>query len=806
MKMKSLIFTILFVFTIQLTFSQLNITRKKLPATRVSTAPKIDGVLNDAAWENIPIAKNFVMMRPDNGTQEPDSHKTEVKLIYDDDAIYISALMYAPDPKKIPAEFTNRDNFRNADFFLVTINPNDDGQNPFEFIVSSAGTQGDSKISNGEEDFNWSAVWESEFKITNKGWTVEMKIPYRALRFSNQPVQSWGINFHRKVQNLNAQFTWNHIDNTQGEWTQHDGLFENFKNIKPPTRLAFYPYASTTSVRLNGESEFSWSAGMDVKYGITENFTLDATLIPDFGQTAFDNVTLNLGPFEQRFDEQRQFFTEGTELFTKGKLFYSRRIGGSPISSANVGANETLLENPGKVKMLNAVKVSGRTKKGLGIGFFNAITSKTEAKIQNNTTKDIRSEVTNPLSNYNILVLDQQFNQNSAVTLINTNVTRVGDFRDANATGLLWHIEDKKSNYNVDGSFKITKISDDINNPNTGKSFDLSVGKQSGKWRGEIGYNFEDKDYNPNDLGILFSNNEQAIYGFISYRLLKPKGFFNRAGINLNYNVNYLHTPGTYTGTDIGISFWSDTKSRHRFGGNINFSTKGKDFNEPRQGTMSGIYFQKPSFININQWGGTDNTKKLSLRYFMYYSSFKNNPKRRYGFNLRPNYRFNNQFSMQYRFDLNRSNNDQGYVNTNGNDIIFGQRDRVSYENSVSSTFNFSTKSTLSLAFRHNWTKVPYDRQFLKLDTTNGSLENSSYTGDHDVNFNSWNLDVNYIWQFAPGSQLIAFYRHSIFSSNNQAHLDFFDNLNKLFEEPNQHTFSLRMVYFIDYNKLKNIF
>lgn len=146
---------------------------------------------------------------------------------------------------------------------------------------------------------------------------------------------------------------------------------------------------------------------MDVKYGITESFTLDATLIPDFGQTAFDNVSLNLGPFEQQFDEQRQFFTEGTELFSKGRLFYSRRIGGSPIRSASAGANETIINEPGKVKMLNAIKVSGRTKKGLGIGVFNAITSKTEATIQNNTTKDIRKEVTNPVSNYNILVLDQ---------------------------------------------------------------------------------------------------------------------------------------------------------------------------------------------------------------------------------------------------------------------------------------------------------------------------------------------------------------------------------------------------------------
>lgn len=806
MLLRSSLFTLLFTLFVHQSFSQINTNRKKISTTRITTPPKIDGVLDDAAWKDAEIAKDFIMMRPNNGTLEPNTHKTEVKIIYDNDAIYISALMYDPDSEKIPAEFTNRDNFGNADFFLVTINPNDDGQNPFEFVVSSAGSQADSKISNGNEDFNWSAVWESGFKITEKGWTVEMKIPYSALRFSNQPMQSWGINFHRRVQNLNAQFTWNHINNTQGNWTQYDGLVEGFKNIKPPTRLSFYPYTSTTSVSYNGKSESSWSAGLDVKYGITENFTLDATLIPDFGQTAFDNVTLNLGPFEQRFSEQRQFFTEGTELFTKGRLFYSRRIGSSPISSPTVGLDETLLENPGKVKMLNAIKVSGRTKKGLGIGFFNAITGKTEARIQNNTTKDIRKETTNPVSNYNILVLDQQFNQNSSVTLINTNVTRVGDFRDANATGLLWHLEDKKSKYNIDGSFKITKISDDINNPNTGKTFDLSVGKQSGKWRGEIGYNFEDKYYNPNDLGILFSNNEQGIYGFAGYRLLKPKGVFNSYGINLFYNVNFLHTPGTYTGTDVRLGFWSNTKGRNSFGGNLNYSTVSKDFNEPRQGNTSGIFFEKPMRLNVNQWGQTDRTKKLALRYFMEYSYYKNNPKKGYGINLTPSYRFSNQFSMQYSFGFNKTTNEQGYVTKNGADIIFGQRDRSSYNNSISSKYNFSTKSSLSLSFRHNWSKVPYESLFLRLNTSNGLLESSNYTGNHDVNFNNWNLDVNYIWEFAPGSQLIAFYRHSIFGYNDQARLNFFDNLNKLFEEPNQHTFSLRMVYFIDYNKLKNIF
>ncbi|MCF2874353.1 MULTISPECIES: DUF5916 domain-containing protein [unclassified Tenacibaculum] len=808
---------------------EVNKNRKKINATRVDSPPKIDGILDDNAWNNTPIAKDFVMMRPNNGEAEPNTHKTEVKLVYDDEAIYVSAVMYAPDPSKIPAEFNNRDRIGNSDFFMMLINPNDDGQNPNMFVVTASGVQADSKVSTNNEDFNWNAVWDSAIKINEDNWSVEMKIPYRALRFANRPVQSWGFNFHRDVKNLNARYTWNHIDNTQGNWTQYDGLVENFKDIKPPTRLSFYPYASTTVTSFDGDTDFDWSVGMDVKYGITENFTLDATLIPDFGQTAFDNVTLNLGPFEQQFSEQRQFFTEGTELFTKGRLFYSRRIGGSPIDQFSGErnliddedftngrkVNEEITDYP-DVKMLNAIKISGRTKKGLGIGFFNAITDKTEATITKTeqiingteTIKNVSSykTVTSPLTNYNIIVFDQQFNQNSSITLINTNVTRDGRFRDANATGLLWHVEDKGSNYNIDGSFKMTNITDDVDNPNTGYSFDTSIGKQSGNWRGEIGYNFENKDYNPNDLGILFRNNRQRIYGFVGYRLLKPKGIFNSYRVNLYYNVNFLHTPGTYTGTNAGLSFSSQTRGRFGFGGNLNFGTESKDFFEPRQGTQSGIFFNRPQRLNINHWGSTDYRKKFAIDYSWYYTFFRNNPREGYGFRVSPRYRFNNQFSLIYGFRFNKSNSDQGYVTTLDNDdIIFGQRDQSSYNNSLSGKYSFSTKSSLSLTFRHNWSKVPYQDQFYKLNTDNGLLEANSYSDNHDVNFNSWNLDLNYVWQFAPGSQLIAFYRNSISNFNDNANQTFFNNLDSLFDEANRHTFSVRLVYFIDYNNLKNI-
>ena len=259
--------TLLFLLVSQFTFSQLKLDRKKISTTRISTPPKINGVLNDDAWKNAELIKDFIVFRPDNGKIVANEYRTEVKVIYDNEAIYISAMLYDPSPDKIPMQFATRDNFSQADFFLVTINPNDDGQNPFEFLVQSTGNQADSKVSNGNEDFNWSAVWESAAKINKNGWAVEMKIPYSALRFANSEIQHWGFNFHRRLERLNEQHTWTHIDNAIGRWTQHDGLIENFKNIKPPTRLGLYPYASAITDSYNGTTTNDWSIGLDINMG-----------------------------------------------------------------------------------------------------------------------------------------------------------------------------------------------------------------------------------------------------------------------------------------------------------------------------------------------------------------------------------------------------------------------------------------------------------------------------------------------------------------------------------------------------------
>ena len=309
-----ILFTFLFVgFSSAQEEKTENITRKTINAVRVEKAPKIDGILDDEIWKNAPIANDFIELRPNNGKAENPDFKTEVKVAYDDTGIYVSAMMYDKEPSKIGKELTERDNIGNDDFFVLFINGYNDKQQSLELFVTAAGVQADSKITNQNgEDFSWNGIWYSGVKILENGWSVEMKIPYFEMRFPKSERQQWGINFFRQVNRLQTAYTWNHVNNQKGSFLLYDGILNGVENIQTPTRLSFLPYFSSYVNYYDGKTTTNVNGGMDVKYGINDAFTLDTTLIPDFGQANFDATVLNLGPFEQQFSEQRSFFNEGT--------------------------------------------------------------------------------------------------------------------------------------------------------------------------------------------------------------------------------------------------------------------------------------------------------------------------------------------------------------------------------------------------------------------------------------------------------------------------------------------------------------
>ncbi|HPF10301.1 MAG TPA: DUF5916 domain-containing protein [Flavobacteriaceae bacterium] len=799
-------FLFLLILSVSFCWSQ---EKKSLSIQRTSTPPKIDGELTDDAWKGAEEAKDFTQFRPEMGTAEKPHQKSIVKMVYDDHAIYVGAYLFDK-PEDIMKQFTSRDNFGQSDFFGVILNPNNDAQNDTEFFVFSSGTQADAVANptNGE-DFGWNAVWESKVRIVDDGWIVEMKIPYACLRFSNQEIQTWGLQFHRRFRTDNSQYSWNPIDRTKGNIGLYHGLLKGINNISPPTRLSFYPFASTVVKSFDGVVSDDYSIGMDLKYGLTENFTLDATLIPDFSQTGFDNVSLNLGPFEQTFTEQRQFFTEGVDLFSKGDLFYSRRIGGSPSSYPDIDdETEKVIDYPERVTMLNAIKVSGRTKNGLGIGFFNAITEKTFAKVKNLNTGSVREELVEPLANYNIFVLDQQFNKNSSISLVNTNVTREGRFRDANVIAAIFDITDKANKWNVDGTLKVSSLQLP-EGAKSGFSSSLEFEKVSGKYRYGIENTQADRNYDINDLGVSFRNNYNNFRAFGSYRIFEPTKTWNNFNVYSWAEYQLRFDPGNYTGNNVGVEFYAYSKKLWEYDWYTNYKIgKQHDYFEPR---TEDRFFTFKNEFNTSFYVGSNFAKKFAASGNVGMAT-QFDPERDvffYWINFEPRMRFTDKFNISYSLYFENGDGARGFVTNLNDQIVFGERKQHTIVNGITGNYNFNPFHALSLAFRNYWSTVTYDYELFVLQE-DGSLSkedqyNVNDVNDPNINFNTWNLDFGYSWQFAPGSQLTALYRNTLFSSNSESEITYFESLNKLFKQPIEHTFSLRLVYYIDYNNLKNL-
>ncbi|WP_144962881.1 DUF5916 domain-containing protein [Gillisia sp. Hel_I_86] len=783
--------------------------KKQLQIQRTQVAPKIDGILDDAAWATAEEAAGFIQFRPNINVRDTEGNKTVVKMTYDNSALYIAAHLY-DDPSKISKQLSSRDNFGNSDFFGFIVNPNNDAQNDTEFFVFASGTQADA-ISNPSvgEDFGWNSVWSSAVEIVDDGWIVEMKIPYRCLRFDNDNVETWGIQFHRRFRRDESQYTWNPIDVSKGNIGLYHGELKGLSDLDPPTRLSLYPFISTVQNSFDGVYESNFNAGLDVKFGLTENFTLDATLIPDFSQTGFDNITLNLGPFEQTFSEQRQFFTEGVDLFSKGNLFFSRRVGGAPITDPVTSVNEEVVDYPESVKVLNAIKVSGRTKKGLGLGFFNSFTEKAEATIENIDTKERRLEVVEPFTNYNIIVVDQQFNGNSSIGIINTNVTRESSFRDANVTALTSDITNKRNTYQVRGDLKMSNLNLE-SGMETGFSSFFAARKAHGNFRYSIDHSYADTKYDPNDLGLQYRNNYNDFGIDINYRTFEPSGKWNRYFANFYVNYTRLANPSSFTGLGMGISANGTFKKLNQMGFNINLRPgKQYDYFEPRK---AGSYFITENGVNVNGWWQSNNNKKVALSANIGTETFLENGRDYfdYWFGFGPRFRFNDKFTISYFFYRDHYLGDRGYVAQIGEEVIFGDRDRVEIEQTFNASYNFNPNNTLSLTLRNYWGTVDYEDQLFSL-LDNGRVTNATgYTkttipDNPDINFTTWNFDLGYSWQFAPGSFVTALYRNQLFNFDTAARDSYTQSLDTLFEQPINHVFSLKLQYFLDYNQVSGL-
>jgi hypothetical protein len=800
--------------------------RKTTIAARATKAPVLDGYLEPEVWQTVAPATKFVRYDPHNG--KPSSQDTEVYFLYDNEAVYIGAKLYDTAPDSILTQFGGRDSGENnSDMFAVYLDTYNDKQNAFAFMVSAAGVQTDIKLSQGREDWNWDAVWASKAKKTTEGWVVEMKIPYGAIRFPETEVQTWGVNFMRVIRRAREKSYWNHVNNSVEGFVSQEGRAIGIEGIKSPVRLQFTPYVSGYVNHYSGDTKGkspysrSISGGMDVKYGINDAFTLDVTLVPDFTQTQSDNQVLNLSPFEVKFSENRQFFTEGTELFNKAGLFYSRRIGGTPMlrgsASSSLQENETIVDNPATSGLLNAAKVSGRTRKGLGIGLFNAVTRNMFAKIKNNETGETREVLTDPFTNYNVFVLDQTLPRNSFITFTNTNVSRSKGYYDANVSGLKVRFADKTNNYAISAAGNLSQIYNKIlrgdsipTDVHLGHQYSVNFSKISGNLRFGLNYHVESDTYEINDMGYLSNNNEISNSASISYNFYQPVWKFLSWSNSLSVNHSMLYAPREFVSVSMGAS--TNVRFRNFMSAYANAGIRpgnAYDFFEAR--AFPQVFIKPPAF-DVSGGISSDYRKRLAFDASLgHWESSRYNQSDWWG-SFSPRFRVNDKLLFVNGNSYSINKHSIGYIRDpeGRSKRTFADRDIKTLTTTLSGAYIFNERTGLTLNMRHYWSRA--ENNWFYYLQNNGTIAKITPEQDPDqsrfnnINYNAFNIDLVYSWRFAPGSELMVVWKNAIQDERKEIEKKYIENISKTMQAPQNNNFSVKLLYYIDYIALKNVF
>jgi hypothetical protein len=462
-------------------------------AARRATAIAIDGRLDEACWRSAVPASGLRQSQPDEGA--PASLPTEVRILFDDEALYVGARM--SQPGGVVAPLARRDQLLDAsgdngsfnslttDKLIVRLDPYHNHLDDAWFEVNPAGVRGDQF--NG--DPSWDPIWEAATHVDSLGWTAELRIPLGQLRFSRDAEQSWGFQIWRYVDRLNEQDMWSFRRRNEPGGPAFFGDLTGLAIGGRPRQLEVVPYVVTGSRferaaagdPYNDNREMRFSAGADLKVLLTSNLTLDATLNPDFGQVEVDPATLNLSAFETYYDEKRPFFVAGASAFRFGGMrcmfcnntsglsaFYSRRIGRPPQLGGWVSHSASYLDAPESTSILGAAKITGRTGNGYTVALLDAVTGREEARYVGGAGLAERTQVVEPLTNYFVGRLNKEL-RGGATTLggiVTSTARQLGDSlvraelrSHAEAAGIDWRHTWRGREYSWMGSALVSSVS-----------------------------------------------------------------------------------------------------------------------------------------------------------------------------------------------------------------------------------------------------------------------------------------------------------------------------------------------------------
>ena len=624
----------------------------------------IDGRMDEKAWATARPVTGFIQHTPNDG--ETATERTEVRVLYDDAALYIGARMYESNPDEIAATLFRRGGNGYSDWFHVGIDSYDDRRTAFVFGVNPRGVKRDFLFYNdNNQDWNWDAVWNVAVTIDEHGWTAEFRIPFSQLRYNGNEEggRSWGINFSRDIARRGETSFWSPVPTDSDAMVSRFGRLEGLYELPSLQRLEIMPYTSGRLDRTPGTgdhpflNEYGTSLGLgaDIKYGISSNVTITATINPDFGQVEVDPAVVNLSAFETFFSERRPFFLEGAEIFNYGfsgyinmgdepMLFYSRRIGRPPRGSV---PDEALYDDiPSQTPIAGAVKLSGKTAGGWSIGILNVLTPKLTADYMPEDGRQ-RSTPVEPLSNYTVLRFRRDFRDGQTVV----GMTGNGVYRNlstpdleailpghAGNTGLDFEHSWSERRYRINGRFATSQVSGnaeaisrlqrassryyqrpdaghlEIDSTITvfaGTLADVMTTRQKLPWVTQVRYYRISPGFEVNDLGFQKVADRNALSALQLYVRPTPQWIFRQYDIWM-VSLNSWNTAGDYLFNLHGVgsnfrfrNFWGvNFEALYRFRAYDDRLTRGGPIAVNPPGVMGNINLNSDNRRDFRIWAG----------------------------------------------------------------------------------------------------------------------------------------------------------------------------------------------------------
>ena len=722
-------------------------------ARKITEHVKIDGKLDEPFWNEIDFISGFYQIDPDEGA--PATQKTEVRVAYDDDAIYIGARMYDTSPDSIITRLARRDVWLNSDEFAVGFDPYHDKRSGYFFGVNSAGTLLDGVFYNDNStDDSWDGVWEGKAIIDTLGWTVEMRIPFSQMKFYTSGTNTWGINFRRKIARNNEEDFLVFIPKTENGFVSHFAQLVGMNDISPPSQIELLPYITGKAEYIkpddgdpfNDGSKYLPGAGFDLKMGIGTGLTLNGTVNPDFGQVEIDPAVINLTDVETFFPEKRPFFIEGSSIFNYGqggannywgfnwshpRFFYSRRIGRVPQGSE---PSSDYVDYPEGTHILGAAKLTGKIGGSWNFGTVQSLTNREFARIQNDGVQS-DAEV-EPLAYYGVIRSEKEFDKGSqGLGFISTLALR--DFKDQRlkdefnkqsfSFGLDgWTFLDSSRTWVLAGWSGMSHITGntqrmidlqessrhyfqrpDANHVNvdssatslTGFAGRFVLNKQKGNFFVNSAFGFITPSFDVNDLGFFYRSDVINMHAGAGYNWTIPTDYYRQLVIMLAAFRSY-DFGGNITGE--GLFNFGEYDFLNYYNVNWNFGYSPETMNNTR--TRGGPITLNPSNIFGYIFFGTDSRKDWLFHLFA--NTFQNGFSKFWTFGVGIELRPSPNISISFNPSIDKNYDYSQYIDTYedplatktfGNRYVFGELDQKTYSASIRLNWTFSPTLSLQL-------------------------------------------------------------------------------------------------------------